>query len=422
MGLISSFYSQILETAVLSVTSIKEVIVYLVSAEGLRSSPGKRLNRLQLKQARADFEPQTQKSDSPICLFAAYADDLTASTFEYLALFNRLGFKIVYINNAPTSRKTLELLSPLVWMAFDRPNQGQDLGAYKDGILWLEENGFFNECSALAIVNDSMQFIPGKFAKNLTERISEFLCSGSPALFSHVSQQTLPHYQSFFQVLKPEVFLSKPFLSFWKQYIPYSHRFHCIYKGEIKISQKVYNKLSGAQTLYTSEALHHRLLEAYNNSEGVVAEDLIYLMPSPYRTLIKKIPNPALNQLLGARESRKSFMRSELTCISDLIENSNPTHVAAFLYPYYLFCPLLKRDLCFAGSFTIAQAINLYRDMLSISLAEGEGVDHLINNLVAEFEEYLYKKGVPLGYANRRALAITKGLGSGFVYSGTYSG
>jgi hypothetical protein len=180
--------------------------------------------------------------------------------------------------------------------------------------------------------------------------------------------------------------------------------------------------LSGAQTLYTSEALHHRFLEAYNNSEGVLAEDLIYLMPSPYRTLIKKIPNPALNQLLGARESRKSFMRSELTCISDLIENSNPTHVAAFLYPYYLFCPLLKRDLCFAGSFTIAQAINLYRDMLSISLAEGEGVDHIINNLVAEFEEYLYKKGVPLGYANRRALAITKGLGSGFVYSGTYSG
>lgn len=422
MGLISSVYNQILETAVLSVTSMQEVIAYLVSADGLRSSPSKRLSRLQLQEPSADFEPQMRRSDNPICIFAAYASDLTVSAFEYLTIFKRLGFRVVYINNSPISRKSRELLSPLVWMAFDRPNQGQDFGVYKDGILWLEANGYLNECSALAIVNDSMQFIPGKFARHFTERIGGFLSSDSPALFSHVSQQSLPHYQSFFQVLKPEVFLSRPFLSFWKQYIPYSHRFHCIYKGEIKISQKVYNKLSGAQTLYSSEALHQRILEAHDNSEGIVADDLVYLMPSPYRTLIKKIPNPALNQLLGARESNKRLMRSELICVSDLIENSNPTHVAAFLYPFYLHCPLLKRDLCFAGSFTIAQAISLYQNMLRLSLSEYDGTNELADKLLAEFEEYLYKKGVPLGYANRRVMAIMKGLGSGFVYSGTYSG
>lgn len=422
MGLFSSIYNLILEKAVLFFASCHGVAGYLLSPHGLRSSPSQRLIRLRLIDTKLDRDPPSKEAVSPICLFVAYAHNLSRSSIAYLTFFKRLGFRILYINNASTSQQALAVLSHLVWNAFDRPNLGQDIGAYKDGVLWLKKNGYLNDCSALAIVNDSMQFIPGTYASSMAERITAFLASDSPALFSHLSQQVLPHYQSFFQVLKPKVFCSKPFLSFWEDYIPYSHRFHCIANGEIKLSQKVYNKLSGAQTLYTSEDLHHRLLQIYDESAGFAAEDLICLMPSPYRTIIKKVPNPALNQLLEARGDRRGLMRSELICVSDLIENSNPTHVAAFLYPYYLSCPLLKRDLCFAGSFTIAQAINLYREMLKISLSHAHESSTEINQLVEEYEEYLYRKGVPLGYANRKITAIMKGLGSGFVYSGTYSG
>lgn len=422
MGLFSSIYNRTLEKAVLYFASAKGVAGYLLSSHGLRSSPSQRLTRLRLIDTNLDFDAPSKEIGGPICLFVAYAHNLSRSSIEYLTLFKQLGFRIVYINNASTSRQALSILSRLAWIAFERPNLGQDIGAYKDGVLWLEKNGFLNECSALAIVNDSMQFIPGSYATNMAERIAAFLGSDAPALFSHISQQALPHYQSFFQILKPEVFCSKSFLSFWRKYIPYSHRFHCIYQGEINLSQQVYNKLSGVKTLYTSEELHHQLLRIYDKNDGIEAEDLVSLMPSPYRTIIKKIPNPALNQLLEARGNRQALLRSELICISDLIENSNPTHVAAFLYPYYLSCPLLKRDLCFAGSYTIAQAINLYRDMLVNSLLLTEETSIIINKLVEEYEEYLYKKGVPLGYANRKITAIMKGLGGGFIYSGTYSG
>jgi hypothetical protein len=420
MGLLSSIYNKILIKGIYAGAGVYGVLSYLFSPDGYRSSPTKRLKRLPLSAATAN--PQHQLQSRPICLFAAYASDVTLSAFYYLKFLSDLGFAIVYINNAVTSRESCRVLSDLVWMAFDRPNIGQDVGTYKDGIMWLEANGYFQGCPFLAIVNDSMQFIPGAYADNLATRVRTFLRSDSPALFSHISQQVLPHYQSFFQILKPEVFLSRPFLEFWKSYVPYSHRQHCINNGEIKVSQKVYSLLSGVTVLYTSEELHRQLLHNFDRDGGIVAEDLLYLMPSPYRTIIKKVTNPALSQLLNARGERQALLRSELMCVSDLIENSNPTHVAAFLYPVFLFCPLLKRDICFAGSFTIAQAVNLYREMLDNSLGEQVDLGEIRNQLHLEYQNYLYKKGVPLGYANRKVAALLKGLGGGFVYSGTYSG
>lgn len=422
MGLLSSIYNRLLTKWVHAGAGIHGVSSYLLSPDGFRSSPAKRLKLLTLSAESGGDPPRQQIQSRPICLFAAYSSDVTLSTLYYLRLLSALGFAIVYINNQVTSRESYRVLSDLVWLAFDRPNIGQDVGAYKDGILWLEANGHLHGCPCLAIVNDSMQFIPGAYASRLGEEVRAFLDSDSPALFTHVSQQVLPHYQSFFQILKPEVFLSRPFLSFWRKYTPYSHRQHCIYSGEIKISQKVYNLLSGVTVLYTSEGLHRQLLRKFDGDEGIIAEDLLYLMPSPYRTIIKSVTNPALSQLLTARGGRQALQRSELMCVSDLIENSNPTHVAAFLYPAFLHCPLLKRDICFAGSFTIAQAINLYREMLDNSMADQDESGEIRDKLQQEYQTYLYRKGVPLGYANRKVAALLKGLGGGFVYSGTYSG
>lgn len=405
---------------ILFADSIIAVTRYLASPYGLRSSPDERMIRIDLPDSTDSPCSNEADAEHPICLFAAHASEVSLSTIEYLRLFRNLGFRIVYINNKPSSYSSLCALSDLVWRAFDRPNMGQDIGAYKDGLLWLEAEGHLNRCTALAIVNDSMQFIPGAFAASMSRRIHQFLASDSPALFSHVSQQIIPHFQSFFQVLKPEVFLSRGFIGFWRDYIPYSHRFHCIYKGEIRISQLVYNKLKRVTTLYTSEALHERLLSSYQCNQGIEADDLIYLMPSPYRTIIEDVANPALDQLMNARDGRRKLVKSELTCITDLIEHNNPSHVAAFLYPMYLGCPLLKRDLCFAGSFTLGQAVNLYRDALRISLDNRIDQRETIDGLTREYAESLYSKGLPQGYARMRVKAIKKGLAKGFLYAPTF--
>ena len=110
---------------------------------------------------------------------------------------------------------------------------------------------------------------------------------------------------------------------------------------------------------------------------------------------------------------------SELYCIADLIENNNPSHVAAFLYPFYLGCPYVKRDLCFAGSYSLAQAINLYDDALRKSLGSTDAVAPLLSALTAEYAEALQQKAIPLAYKNNRFAAMKKGLKGGFFYSAT---
>lgn len=419
-SLISSLIFSIFRASILFAISVIEVARYLISPYGFRSSSAQRLTRIELAGANRNTLISEMGDRGPICLFAAHTNRISISSIEYIRMFKDLGFRVMHVNNRESSSQLIDALSPLVWRAFDRPNLGQDIGAYKDGILWLEAQGYLKNCTALAVVNDSMQFIPGKYAMNMSERIDLFLDSTSPALFSHVSQQVMPHYQSFFQILKPEVFLSREYISFWRHYIPYSHRSHCIYRGEIGISRLVYNGLARSTTLYTSEALSQHLLSSCRDKNGISADDLLYLMPAPYRTIIEEIENPALDQLMRARVSGRTLLKSELACISELIENSNPSHVAAFLFPVYLHCPLLKRDLCFAGSFTIGQAANIYRHALLASLGESSEPSVLMEGLIQEYVECLYAKGVPQGYSRMRVRAIRKGLAKGFLYSPTF--
>jgi hypothetical protein len=203
----------------------------------------------------------------------------------------------------------------------------------------------------------------------LATEIRHFLDStDQEALFSHVSYQVCRHYQSFFQLLKPSVFRSKPFSDFWLAYQPISNRRHCILKGEIGLSKKVYNDLTKVKVLYSTEALYECLLAGPLAQQGFPAEELLAWMPSVYRTQRLKIHNPALDVLLHAAQRGAHLPASQLACLADLIESNNPTHVAAFLYPAYLDCPFVKKDLCFAGSFTLAQAIHLYRAVLTSSL------------------------------------------------------
>ena len=53
---------------------------------------------------------------------------------------------------------------------------------------------------------------------------------------------------------------------------------------------------------------------------------------------------------------------------ANYIENSNPSHVAAFLYPIFLNCPFLKKDLALSGTYSISKCSNLYRSLLKNSL------------------------------------------------------
>jgi hypothetical protein len=126
----------------------------------------------------------------------------------------------------------------------------------------------------------------------------------------------------------------------------------------------------------------------------------------------------SLEKLMLKAGRNQRLTRVELYSIPDLIENGNPSHIAAFLYPFHLHCPFVKHDLSTAGSYTMAQAISLFREALVDSM--GEDRQEEVKNLTEEFRDLIYTRGVPLSYHNRLREAALKGITGAFVYPSTY--
>ncbi|MCP9902073.1 hypothetical protein KBZ12_15830 [Cyanobium sp. Cruz CV13-4-11] len=398
-------------------------IDFWIGPHGRRSTPEKRLQPIQL-QADLKHPGSTSRAsasgDTPerIALFIAYAKRLTHSNRSYIEALKQAGFEVVYINNEVTNPETALALEGICWRVFDRRNIGRDFGGFRDGVLLLHGEGHLERCQLLCIANDSMQFIPGRNAQALVAALKDFAAGEKQALFSHISHQIQTHYQSYFQVLKPEVFRSRTFLQFWKDYLPLSHRGHCIYNGEIALSQRVYRRFQSVDTLYTSDKLQEALETHFASQGGVPAEEVFRLMPSPARTSQRRKIGYSLQQLMQQSDQHKTLTGAQLYSVADLIENGNPSHIAAFLYPIYLHCPFVKHDLCTAGSYTMAQAISLFREAARQSLGVEDGTR--IENLVDEFKDLMYIRGVPLSYDNRLREAAIKGITGAFVYPSTY--
>jgi hypothetical protein len=396
------------------------LIDYWVGPYGIRSTPEKRLEAI-LPPSGTQRKPITSTARTSngtperIALFIAYSKRLTHSNKAYIEALNQAGFAVVYINNDRTEPEAAAVIDALCWRAFDRRNIGRDFGGFRDGVLLLENEGHLDHCQLLCIANDSMQFIPGRNAQALVSALKAFAASGKQGLFSHISHQIQTHYQSYFQVLKPEIFRSRPFLQFWKDYRPLSHRGHCIYNGEIGLSQKVYRRFPSVDTLYTSDKLQEALENHFEAEGGVPAEEVFRLMPSPARTSQRRKIGYSLQQLMLQSDQHEKLTGAQLYSIADLIENGNPSHIAAFLYPFYLSCPFVKHDLCTAGSYTMAQAISLFREVLRQSI-ETEDVERFVD----EFRDLMYRRGVPLSYNNRLREAAVKGITGTFVYPSTY--
>lgn len=362
-------------------------------------------------------QPNEQQSNIDeihnLCIFVIYSSKSSLSTLSYLRAIKDAGFTILAINNARSTEDFLDKLKPLCWRVYERQNVGRDIGAFKDGIMQMQSEGLLQKCHFLCLANDSMQFIPGINGQDFTARISKFIKEDSGALFSHQSHQTFRHYQSYFQILDNRIINSDRFNRFWRRYRPLSHREHCIHRGELELSQSVYNNLDRVHILYTPENLLSSL-KSRKNDLGTTTANILGAMPSITRTQHqKRTVNYALEQLTVAAQKNVGL---DVLCehyLCELIELSNPSHVAAFLYPFFLKCPLIKHDLCFAGSYSIGKAISLFQEALSLSqVSTGER-----ETRTDEFRQIVNSKGIPSDYQKKPISRALKGVVNGFEYT-----
>jgi hypothetical protein len=389
---------------------------YWTSSRGWRGGLESRLQEWPTKVAlEAPSEPHK------IALFVGFSEDLTLSNRAYLQTLISAGYAVMYISNCPLQPSGRDGLAALVWRLFERHNMGRDVGAFRDGVLWLEEQGWLAKIKTLIIANDSMQFLPGRYAQSLINELHAFESSDDDGLFSHISQIHYTHFQSYFQALKPAIFRSSLFLGFWHDYVPLSHRGHCIFNGEIALSINVYRRFKNVRVLYTSNALLGVLEKLLAEGRGISGQTALRLMPSLARTVQRGHAGYSLNQVLDKGENKEPLVGWVLFCLAEVIENNNPSHVAAFLYPLYLNCPLVKQDLCVAGSFSLAQAISLYEEALLDSAANSEQVID-VEAFAKEYAKVLYAKGTPMSFVNKPRESALKGITGGFVYGATYDG
>lgn len=347
-----------------------------------------------------------------ICVFVVYAAEATLSTLSYIQALRDAGFAMLVINNSVTSKEFLEALKPLCWRVYNRRNIGRDIGAFKDGVMYLFAQGILQQCRFLCLANDSMQFVPGINGADFTAQIKQFINTETGALFTHESHQIVKHYQSFFQVLDSTIVNSPSFHKFWNTYRPLSNREHCIHKGELALSQSVYNQIKEVRVLYTIDAMLASLRHAHGKSAPMV-DEILGIMPSQTRTQQGGLRSYPLAQLTDAALNRKCLDPLLEHYLSELIELSNPSHVAAFLFPIYLKCPLIKHDICFAGSYSVGKALLLFDEVLC--KAGLEAADRNIRN--QEFRRLIQMKGIPSDYSYKPVERALMGVTDGFQYT-----
>ncbi len=358
-----------------------------------------------------------------ICIFASYAKKLSTSSKLYIKALGEINYGVVYVNNLPISNDDFEFLKNNSILSFNRINLGRDVGAFKDIFLYLSSNGYLDKINFLAFANDSVQFVPGKYANKLQKSVLEFESSNSDGLFTHFSNQDKPHFQSFFKVLSKNVFCSKEYKSFWQKYRPISNREHSIKNGEIKISTKIYNKIKNKTVLYSTKKLATTIDDLKKEKDSELLEmNILELIPSFSRTMRAQggIKNIVWNYRSIIRKNPiigKLNKQNIDTYLFELIENSNSTHVAGYLYPFFLKCPLIKKDLTSQGSFGMGQSLALYRKCLQYSMDLNNPIEkELYEDLLYEYDLLMLEKGNPYAYRKNYFKGIRLGINGGFQY------
>ncbi len=365
--------------------------------------------RLRMKSINLNYLINKNLDYKKICLFASYSNKLNQSTKLYIKFINDLGYKIIHVNNLITSKVDLDYLSELDCICFDRKNIGRDIGAFKDAFLFLEDHGILNNLNILSFANDSVQFIPGEISNHFGQKILDFEKSESPALFTHSSQEFFHHYQSFFCILKNQVFLQEKYIQFWKKYKPLNDRTHSIHNGEILLSRLFYNKLHNVTLLFSTK----ELVKNFDN-ENISFENENTFLHSILPFAFRRQGDTNFPTLFSTKD--KHALNSKIYWLAEILEHSNTANTCAFIFPYYLSCPFIKNNICFSGSFSFAQAAHIYTKILQQSLSKEQDSEKLIEILSNEFYDSLIKQGNPFSYISRPVEGLNKGLVSGFKY------
>ncbi len=197
--------------------------------------------------------------------------DLTNDNYNTLAVFSiyqpkslsllikrsinyLLNHKIKIIIVAPHNIEPndIQFLKEKHCIVLTRLNFGRDFGSYKYGILYLLENKYLlKNFKKVLLINDGI-FFPLK-EKDTT--LATILNNPHDVVGLAENYQQHWHIGSYFILFEKEFLFNKAIQDFWKNYKPYSSRFHAIRNGEIALGKKIKLLMNSCKIIYSGENL-----------------------------------------------------------------------------------------------------------------------------------------------------------------------
>ena len=320
-----------------------------------------------------------------LALFVAFHDKryIPQSNHEYIKFLANCDFIVVYIHNGKLNKDVIEKLNNLGCYLICRKNIGQDFGAWKDSLEMLEDYKINNLLRWILICNDSNFCINGsnlnfikKFEKNLV----------SPENYDFLSLncnfELNLHYQSYFLCFGQQVFRSKIFKNFWRNYLPLNHRYHSIKRGEKKLSDNVLSNFK-SKVILNNHDLYHLIINESNQND--------------FRALLSLFPK---NQIFLEKCFLNNSFNSGLLKMLGVLESYNPSHIFALTNIYFLNSPFIKKDIVRFGLYSL----NQIHEVLSSSKLE------LKKEIIEELMSYFTSTGTIYSYKENLRKAIRKGV------------
>jgi len=374
---------------------LEALFVYaLIKLQG--STPNKRLK----DRSNINFlkDRLAKNNAKRLAIFVGYhnSDKIPESNLNYLNILRKTNFEIIYVHNGNLDQKIKRFLTDMGHYVICRDNVGQDMGAYKDVMLLLENHKLTDNLDWILICNDSNFCIGGDNAEKFANRLSNILekeVQDKPDFISlNCNYDRDLHHQSYFLCFSKIVFKNKRFKNFWKNYIPLNHRYHAIEQGEKKLTKKVLSKYK-AKIMFTS----HELCASLN----------VNLSDQKY--LVDNLPKVLFYLSLSFEDSEK--IEYETKTIIDSLENYNPSHVFGLLNILFMDYPFLKKDVVRQGTFSFSQIFDVLHTT-SLSIKE---------DLRNEIMDSLLKGGTSYSYRGSPKKAFQKGITpEGFTYDFHY--
>jgi hypothetical protein len=365
---------------------------------------------------KAGSWPEAPQQLGRLAIFAAFhGPEVTLSNLAYVRSLRKAGFHVVYVHNGQLSPHSVGQLQPFCVTVLERINLGQDWGSFKDAYLNLRRFGWLKSVEWLLFCNDSVHFLGDqageRFAKQLDQQLSTIR---EPVLGLNENLQLWQHLQSFFVAVRQDVFNDPDFVNFWKSYLPLSHRYHAINRGEVNWSLRVLNRYP-RRVLYTPGGLADYASKAFEDKTYLGISRL--LIPKCCASVVDGLRSHLAEEIsVDSDRKRRPPSRGLLTtgcvywdqlvALGGIFEGTNTSHSCALMFTALLGSPFLKKDICRHNIYTLAQLRQFLEYFFTVQFELSEQSALLFYEIINSYES----QGTLVSYFFRPRIALRKGL------------